>query len=198
MNITEQVCKEERGLERFGQIDPGAEIGEGTRVWAGAHVMNGAKVGRDCNIGENCFIESGVCVGDHVTIKNNVALYSGAEIESDVFLGPSCVFTNVINPRAFISRKNEFKKTIVLRGATVGANVTLICGHTVGEYAMIGAGAVVSRDIPAYALAYGCPAEVRGWVCKCGEKLKFQSEHAECGTCGAAYRKVNGAVAPEE
>lgn len=185
-------------MERTGQIDPGAEVGEGTRVWAGAHVMSGAKVGKNCNIGENCFIEGGVSVGERVTIKNNAALYSGAEIEDDVFLGPSCVFTNVINPRAFISRKTEFRKTLVRRGATVGANATLICGHTVGEYAMIGAGAVVSRDIPAYALAYGCPAEIRGWVCKCGEKLTFDGNDAACKACGAAYEMKNGAVAPKE
>ncbi len=185
-------------LEYLGQVDPGAEVGEGTRVWAGAHVMNGAKVGQSCNIGENCFIEGGVTVGNHVTVKNNVALYSGAVIEDDVFLGPSCVFTNVINPRAFVSRKAEFKETLVRRGATIGANATLICGHTVGEFAMIGAGATVSRDIPAYALAYGCPATVHGWVCRCGEKIDLAGERAVCKACGAAYRKKDGAIAPEE
>lgn len=185
-------------MEQFGRIDPGAEVGTGTRVWAGAHVMNGAKVGQNCNIGENCFIEGGVSVGDRVTVKNNVALYSGAVIEDDVFLGPSCVFTNVINPRAFISRKAEFRKTLVRNGATIGANATLICGHTVGEYAMIGAGAVVSHDIPAYALAYGCPAEVRGWVCRCGEKLAFENGRAVCGACGATYQIKGGVVTSEE
>lgn len=185
-------------MERFGRIDPGAEVGEGTRVWAGAHVMSGAKVGQNCNIGENCFIEGGVRVGDRVTVKNNVALYSGAVIEDDVFLGPSCVFTNVINPRAFISRKAEFRETTVRRGATIGANATVICGHSVGEYAMIGAGAVVSRDIPSYALAYGCPAKIRGWVCRCGRKLAFDGGRAACPDCGAAYRKDGDIVTVEE
>ena len=179
-------------MEHLGRIDPGAEVGEGTRVWAGAHIMSGAKVGKNCNIGENCFIEGGVIVGNHVTVKNNVALYSGAVIEDEVFLGPSCVFTNVINPRAFISRKAEFKRTLVRRGATVGANATLICGHTVGQYAMIGAGAVVSKDIPDYALAYGCPAEVRGWVCRCGEKLAFAGGRAVCETCEKTYQIEEG------
>lgn len=143
-------------------VDEGAQIGAGTRVWAGAHIMPGARVGRDCNVGENCFIEGGVTVGDGMTVKNNVALYSGAEIEDSVFLGPSCVFTNVVNPRAFVSRKSEFKKTAVRQGASIGANATLVCGVTVGRFALIGAGAVVSKDVPAYALAYGCPARVRG------------------------------------
>ena len=168
-------------------VDEGAQVGAGTRVWAGVHIMAEAQVGQNCNIGENCFIEGGVTVGDHVTMKNNVALYSGAVIEDEVFLGPSCVFTNVIKPRAFISRKSEFKKTVVRKGATVGANATVICGHTVGRYAMIGAGAVVSRDVPDYAIAYGCPAEVHGWVCRCGVKLRFQGDRAVCGECGLRY-----------
>ena len=175
-------------------VDEGARIGAGTRVWAGSHIMPGAQVGRDCNIGENCFIEGGVTVGDGVTVKNNVALYSGAEIEDGVFLGPSCVFTNVINPRAFVSRKNEFKKTTVRQGASIGANATLVCGVTVGRFAFIGAGAVVSRDVPAYALAYGCPARVRGWVCRCGVKLVFQNGEAVCPECGEAYCLEDGTV----
>lgn len=179
-------------------VDEGAEIGAGSRIWAGAHVMSGARVGRDCNIGENCFIEGGVSVGDGVTVKNNVALYSGAEIGDGVFLGPSCVFTNVVNPRAFVSRKSEFKKTMVKRGASVGANATVICGHTVGRYAFIGAGAVVSKDVPDYALAYGCPAEVRGWVCRCGAKLAFQNGEAICPECGEQYRLEAGVVRPLE
>lgn len=177
-------------------VDEGAKVGAGTRVWAGAHIMPGARVGRDCNVGENCFIEGGVTVGDGVTVKNNVALYSGAEIEDDVFLGPSCVFTNVVNPRSFISRKSEFKKTVVKRGASIGANATLVCGVTVGRYAFVGAGAVVSKDVPAYALAYGCPARVRGWVCRCGAKLAFRDGQAVCPECGEAYQLKEGAVHP--
>lgn len=175
-------------------VDEGARVGEGTRVWAGAHILSGARVGRGCNIGENCFVEGGVFLGDGVTVKNNVALYDGAEIGDDVFLGPSCVFTNVINPRSFISRKSEFRKTVVEKGATIGANATIICGHTVGRYAMIGAGAVVSKDVPAYALAYGCPTEVRGWVCRCGVKLEFSDGRAVCPECGAGYILEDGSV----
>jgi len=179
-------------------VDDGAQIGEGSRVWAGAHVMGGAQIGRDCNVGEHCFVEGGVTVGDRVTIKNNVALYSGAAIEDDVFLGPSCVFTNVINPRAFIKRKSEFRQTVVKQGASIGANATLICGHTVGRYAFIGAGAVVSRDIPDFALAYGCPAEVRGYMCKCGCRLEKQETGWTCQECDKEYRMDEGQLVLSE
>ncbi len=175
-------------------VDPDCEIGSGTRIWAGTHVMRGARIGEDCNIGENCFIEGGVVVGSHVTVKNNVALYDGAVVEDDVFLGPSCVFTNVINPRAFVSRKHAFRKTIVQKGASIGANATLICGHTIGRYAFVGAGAVVSRDVPDYALVYGTPAKIHGWVCKCGCKLTFRDNMAVCSECGSAYRLMLGRV----
>lgn len=178
-------------------VDEGARVGEETRIWAGAHIMPGAWLGKKCNIGENCFIENGVIIGDGVTIKNNVALYSGAEIGDEVFLGPSCVFTNVVNPRAFISRKNEFKKTVVKKGASIGANATLVCGVTVGRCAMVGAGAVVSKNIPDYALAYGCPARVQGWVCRCGVKLAFRAGRAVCPECGTVYVMEAGAVRPE-
>lgn len=173
-------------------VDEGSDIGSGTRVWAGAHVMTGAKIGQDCNIGEHCFVEGGVTIGDRVTVKNNVALYCGAVIEDDVFLGPSCVFTNVINPRAFVSRKSEFRKTIVRRGASIGANATLICGHTVGEYAFVGAGAVVSRDVPDFGLVCGVPANLCGWVCKCGSKLEFSHGSTACIECGEVYEQVSG------
>ena len=177
-----------------GLVDAGCEIGSGTRIWANAHVMREAKVGSNCNIGENCFLESGVLVGNNVTIKNNVALYSGAIVEDDVFLGPSCVFTNVINPRAFISRKAEFRPTIVKRGASIGANATIICGTEIGRYAMIGAGSVVTRSIPDYALVYGLPATIHGYVCQCGEKLEFTSKIAKCPVCGKQYEKAETGV----
>lgn len=186
--------EKDRFFHPLALVDEGAHVGAGSKVWAGAHIMAGARVGRSCNIGENCFIEGGVTVGDGVTVKNNVALYAGAEIEDGVFLGPSCVFTNVINPRAFVSRKSEFKKTVVRRGASIGANATVVCGRTVGRYAFIGAGAVVTRDIPDYALAYGCPAAVRGWVCRCGVKLAFRDGRAVCPECGEAYVLEDGAV----
>ena len=176
-------------------VDEGCQIGAGTRIWAGAHVMSGARIGQGCNIGEHCFVEGGVTIGSHVTVKNNVALYDGAVVEDDVFLGPSCVFTNVINPRAFVSRKTEFRPTIVRKGASIGANATLICGHTVGKYAFVGAGAVVSRDVPDYALVYGAPAKVHGYVCRCGCKLAFREDGAAvCPECGSGYRLENGAV----
>ena len=175
-------------------VDEGCQIGAGTRIWAGAHVMSGARIGQCCNIGEHCFVEGGVTIGSHVTVKNNVALYDGAVVEDDVFLGPSCVFTNVINPRAFVSRKTEFRPTIVRKGASIGANATLICGHTVGKYAFVGAGAVVSRDVPDYAMVYGAPAKVHGYVCRCGCKLAFRDGTAVCQECGSGYRLENGAV----
>lgn len=178
-------------------VDEGCQVGDGTRIWAGAHIMAGAKIGCGCNIGENCFVEGGVTLGDHVTVKNNVALYDGAVVEDDVFLGPSCVFTNVINPRAFVSRKHEFRKTVVKKGASIGANATLICGQTVGRYAFVGAGAVVSRDVPDFALVYGAPAAVHGWVCKCGCKLTFEDEHARCAECGSTYHITNGIVSED-
>jgi len=185
-------------MDLYGQIDDGAQVGKGTRVWAGTHIMSGAQIGDNCNIGENCFIESGVIVGNNVKIKNNVALYSGAICEDDVFLGPSCVFTNVSNPRAFIERKTEFKKTIVRKGASIGANATIICGHTVGKYAFVGAGAVVSRDVPDFALVYGCPAKIQGHICKCGEKLNFFEGVAVCAECGKAYVQTGENVREKE
>lgn len=172
-------------------VDDGCEIGEETRIWAGAHVMSGAKIGAHCNIGENCFIEDGVVIGNGVTIKNNVALYSGAIIEDNVFLGPSCVFTNVINPRAFISRKSEFRPTIIRRGASIGANATIICGHEVGQYAMVGAGSVVTRNVPDYALVYGTPAKSHGFVCECGEKIEVLFGTACCPVCLRKYKQAN-------
>jgi UDP-2-acetamido-3-amino-2,3-dideoxy-glucuronate N-acetyltransferase len=165
-------------------VDPNARIGDGTKIWCFCQIMNGAIVGRDCNVGNNCFIESGVIIGDRVKIKNNIALYTGVIIEDDVFLGPNCVFTNVINPRSFVERKKEFKETIIKKGASIGANATIVCGHTIGKYALIGAGSVVTRDIPDYGLVYGNPARIHGFVCECGEKLDAS---LKCGRCGKNY-----------
>ena len=165
-------------------VDEKAIVGEGTRVWNWVQIMADASVGKNCNVGNGCFIESGVKVGDHVTIKNNVALYEGVTIEDEVFLGPNCVFTNVFNPRAFISRKHEFRKTLIKKGASIGANATIICGVTIGEYAFIGAGSVVTRDIPPYSLFYGNPARLYGHVCKCGTKL---SKNNICPVCNIKY-----------
>jgi UDP-2-acetamido-3-amino-2,3-dideoxy-glucuronate N-acetyltransferase len=151
-------------------IDEGAQIGEGTHVWHFTHIMQGAIIGRNCNIGQNVFIASGVRVGNNVKIQNNVSLYNGVVCEDDVFLGPSCVFTNVVNPRSKINRKDEYKQTIIGKGATIGANATIICGKKIGKYAFVGAGAVVTKDVPDYALVMGNPALQKGWVNEKGEK----------------------------
>jgi UDP-2-acetamido-3-amino-2,3-dideoxy-glucuronate N-acetyltransferase len=153
-------------------IDEGAEIGEGTKIWHFCHIMPGAKIGKKCSIGQNVNVGSRAIIGNGVKIQNNVSVYDDVIIEDDVFCGPSCVFTNVINPRAFVKRKHEYKKTIVKKGASIGANATIVCGVTIGEYALIGAGSVVTRDIPAYALAYGNPANVCGKVDENGCKLQ--------------------------
>jgi len=173
-------------------VDEGALLGEGTKVWHYSHVMAGARVGRRCVIGQNVFIGN-VTIGDGVKIQNNVSVYDGVTLEDDVFCGPSCVFTNVINPRAFIERKHEYRPTLVRRGATIGANATIICGATVGEYAMVGAGAVVRGEVAPYALVVGVPARRIGWVCRCGVTL---SPECICPACGATYTESNGRLTP--
>ncbi len=173
-------------------VDPGADIGDGTRVWHFSHVMARAHLGQKCVVGQNVYIGN-VTVGDGVKIQNNVSLYDGVTLEDQVFCGPSCVFTNVINPRAFIERKDEYRPTRVKRGATIGANATILCGATIGEHAMVGAGAVVRADVPAYALVVGVPARRIGWMCRCGVTLPAS---LACGACGARYALAAGALAP--
>lgn len=168
-------------------IDDGVQIGEGTTIWHVSHVLKGSHIGRNCRIGQNVVIGPNVCVGDHVKIQNNVSVYEGVTLEDYVFCGPSMVFTNVINPRSEISRMHELKRTIVKKGATIGANATILCGVTIGEYAFIGAGSVVTRDVPAYALVMGNPARQKGWVCACGVKLEMQARCAICGQCQHRY-----------
>lgn len=175
-------------------IDEGCTIGEGTRIWHFSHVMHGARVGKSCNIGQNVVISPGAIVGDRVKIQNNVSVYTGVTVEDDAFLGPSCVFTNVINPRSFISRKDEFRPTIVRRGASIGANATIVCGNEIGEYAMIGAGAVVTKDVPPYSLWVGNPARQAGWVSRAGHKLDFNDGIAVCPETGAHYRLADRRV----
>lgn len=153
-------------------IDDGAEIGKGTKIWHFSHIMSGAVIGENCNIGQNVVISPKASLGNNVKVQNNVSVYTGVTCEDDVFLGPCCVFTNVLNPRSFISRKNEFKSTLVKRGASIGANATILCGLTIGEYAMIGAGAVVTKDVPPFALIVGNPGRQAGWVDKEGNKVE--------------------------
>lgn len=178
-------------------IDEGAEIGAGTKIWHFCHVMPQTKIGEKCNIGQNVLVSSGVTIGNNVKIQNNISLYTGVIVEDDVFLGPSMVFTNVINPRSHVSRKDEYKKTLVQKGSSIGANATIVCGTTLGRYCFVGAGSVVTKDIPDYALVYGSPARVHGWMCQCGEQLSFIDDWAVCKSCGDAYRKQGQLVSPE-
>lgn len=165
-------------------VDDGVEVGDGTKIWHFTHVSSGATLGRDCVLGQNVFIGPGVEVGRGVKIQNNVSVYAGVSIADDVFLGPSCVFTNVLTPRAQIERKDEFALTKVGRGVTVGANATIVCGHELGEYALIGAGSVVTRDVPAHAVVIGNPARRTAWACRCGELLP---ENGVCPRCDNQY-----------
>lgn len=170
-------------------VDEGCTIGSGTKIWHFSHIMRGCIIGRRCNIGQNVVISPEVILGNGVKIQNNVSVYTGVVCEDDVFLGPSCVFTNVINPRAFIERKSEYRKTVVKKGASIGANATIVCGHDIGQYAFVGAGSVVTKTVPDYAMVYGTPARVHGWVCQCGEQLHFKHGVASCNACEAHYIK---------
>ena len=168
-------------------IDPGAQVGRGTRVWHWVHICGGARIGEDCSFGQNVFVGNKVSIGNNVKIQNNVSVYDGVTLEDDVFCGPSAVFTNVINPRSHVARKHEYRPTLVRKGATIGANATVLCGHEIGCYAFIGAGAVVTGDVPAYALVLGAPARRAGWICRCGERLAAAEGAADCTACGARY-----------
>lgn len=180
-------------------IDDGCIIGEGTKIWHFCHLMPGCELGENCNIGQNVVILPGVKLGNGVKVQNNVSLYTGVICEDDVFIGPSAVFTNVFNPRSAIPRKNEFRKTQVKKGATIGANATIVCGITIGEYAFIGAGAVVTRDVLPYQLVFGNPAKARGWMSEYGHKLEFDREgNATCPQNGDIYRLENGSVYKSE
>ena len=174
-------------------IDEPCEIGEGTKIWHFCHVMKNSRIGERCNIGQNVVISPDVTIGNNVKIQNNVSVYTGVILEDDVFCGPSMVFTNVINPRSQVSRKDEYRTTLVKKGASIGANATVVCGHTIGRYAFIGAGAVVTKDIPDYALIVGNPGRLAGWVCECGVKLNFAGDEKAttcvCAACGKHYLK---------
>jgi UDP-2-acetamido-3-amino-2,3-dideoxy-glucuronate N-acetyltransferase len=179
-------------------VDEGCEIGEGTRIWHFSHIMSGAVLGERCNIGQNVVISPDVVLGNNVKVQNNVSIYTGVIIEDDVFCGPSMVFTNVINPRSHVVRKHEYQRTVVGRGASLGANCTVVCGHHIGRYAFVGAGAVVTRSVPDYALVVGNPGRVTGWVCECGIKLAAGATppaDASCASCGASYLTIDGRLA---
>ena len=176
-------------------VDDGCVIGEGTRIWHFSHIMTGSKIGRRCNIGQNVVVSPGVVIGDNVKIQNNVSVYTGVTLEDDVFCGPSMVFTNVVNPRSAVSRKDEYRATLVKRGASIGANATVVCGHTVGAYAFIGAGTVITKDVPDYALIVGNPGRISGWMCQCGVKLASGAAppaDAVCGACAKRYGVRDG------
>ena len=177
-------------------VDDGAVLGEGTRVWHFVHVSTGAHIGARCVLGQNVFVGRNVRIGDGVKIQNNVSVFEGVDVEDDVFLGPSCVFTNVSNPRAFIERKSEFKRTRVGRGASVGANATIVCGYDLGAYCLVGAGSVVPRGVAPYALVVGNPARQLGWVCRCATRLGSTPGEQTCAACGARYRISEGRCEP--
>ncbi|MEO6447334.1 MAG: acyltransferase [Gemmatimonadaceae bacterium] len=185
-------------------VDEGATIGDDTKVWHFCHVMPGAVIGERCSLGQNVVVMPGTKMGNNVKVQNNVSIYEGVELEDDVFCGPSMVFTNVVNPRSHVSRKSEYRRTLVRRGASIGANATIVCGSTLGEYAFVGAGAVVATDVKAYALVVGVPARQIGWMCHCGERLDTSAVQAgqparlACATCGSCYGLADGHLTREE
>jgi UDP-2-acetamido-3-amino-2,3-dideoxy-glucuronate N-acetyltransferase len=176
-------------------VDEPSQIGEGTKIWHFSHVMANSVIGPRCNIGQNVVISPGVRLGEGCKIQNNVSLYTGVVLEDFVFCGPSMVFTNVVNPRSEVARKDEYKTTLVKRGASIGANATVVCGITVGQYAFVGAGAVVTRDVPDFALVIGNPARRSGWMCRCGIKLRVDGARTRCGVCGTGYTQHGDSLA---
>jgi UDP-2-acetamido-3-amino-2,3-dideoxy-glucuronate N-acetyltransferase len=190
-------------IHESSYVDDGASVGAGTKIWHFCHVMPGAVIGERCSLGQNVVVMPGTRIGNNVKIQNNVSIYEGVELEDDVFCGPSMVFTNVVNPRSHVSRRNEYRRTLVRRGATIGANATIVCGVTLDEFAFVAAGAVVTKDVAAYALVAGVPARRVGWVCHCGEVLEHGTADEDvsaplaCGACGTRYRRENGTLRPE-
>ena len=182
-------------------VDEGAQIGDGSRVWHFVHVCGGARIGQRCSLGQNVFVGNDVRIGDNVKIQNNVSVYDAVTLEDDVFCGPSMVFTNVYNPRSAVTRKDEYRRTLVKKGATLGANSTIVCGTTIGEYAFVGAGAVINRDVPAFALMVGVPARQLGWMSRFGERLELPlagEGETTCPHTGERYRLRDGVVTLEQ
>jgi UDP-2-acetamido-3-amino-2,3-dideoxy-glucuronate N-acetyltransferase len=169
-------------------VDDGAVIGARTKIWHFCHISSGAKIGADCVLGQNVYVAGSVVIGDGVKIQNNVALYDGVVVDAHAFIGPSAVFTNVVNPRSEIQRKDEYLPTRIGRGATIGANATVVCGHEVGAYAFVGAGAVITANVPPYALVFGVPARQVGWMCRCGVRVTIEHGAGWCSACGRGYR----------
>jgi UDP-2-acetamido-3-amino-2,3-dideoxy-glucuronate N-acetyltransferase len=179
-------------IHESSYVDHGAVVGDGTKIWHFCHVMPGAVIGERCSLGQNVVVMPGTRIGNNVKIQNNVSIYEGVELEDDVFCGPSMVFTNVINPRSAVSRKHEYQRTLVRRGATIGANATVVCGVTLGEYAFVGAGAVVTKDVKPFALVTGVPARQVGWMCRCGERLERGTGDGELGTRPGSHSPRGG------
>lgn len=181
-------------------VDEPCEIGAGTKIWHYSHIMKDCRIGRNCNIGQNVVVSPACVLGENVKVQNNVSIYTGVICEDDVFLGPSMVFTNVVNPRSHIVRRNEYRQTVVKKGASIGANATIVCGHTIGRYSFVGAGAVVTKDVPDYALVVGNPARHAGWMCQCGNRLSFAdgASQAACSACHGRYQKVDERLRPVE
>ncbi len=187
-------------IHESAYVDKGAVIGEGTQIWHFSHIMKGARLGKNCKIGQNVFVANNVKLGNNVKIQNNVSVYDNVTLEDNVFCGPSMVFTNITNPRSKYPQNtpDKYKNTLVKEGATIGANATIVCGHTIGRNAFIGAGAVVTKDVFDYALVYGNPAKVKGWMCECGKKLSFYRSIARCSSCSRKYKRVKNKKVVEE
>ena len=191
--MTEPLIHPTAFVHDSAYVDEGARIGAGTKVWHFCHVLGGAVIGARSSLGQNVVVMNGTRIGDNVKIQNNVSIYEGVELEDDVFCGPSMVFTNVVNPRSHVSRKSEYRRTLVKRGASIGANATIVCGATLGEYAFVGAGAVVTKDVVPFALVAGVPARRIGWMCQCGERLPDEGE-GTCGACHTRYERTEAGI----